>query len=87
MIYYFIINLVATQEANQLIFWGTGAVANTADKAQALIVNEEHLNVSLERYDNGATTRAILADVVRNHTGDWRELINPTIPAQTGEAV
>ncbi len=79
---YYIINLPATRQAQKLTFWGVGYQPNTADYSEALVVNEDHLNANLERFDNGRTTRAILTTVVQNHTGDWRELVGWTTPAQ-----
>jgi hypothetical protein len=78
---YYIINLPATRQAGKVIFWGRGAEPDTPDPEQALIVSEEYVNAALHRYDNGATTRAILASVVRNYDGDLMELLTPKKPA------
>lgn len=84
---YFIINLPATRKAQQLTFWGAGTQPDTPDHSQALVVNESQVIASLDRYDNGRTTRAILAHIVENHTGHWRELVGWNSPAQQeGEA-
>ncbi len=79
---YYIISLPETRQAQQLIFWGIGYQPNSTDHGKALVVNEDHVNANLERYDNGRTTRAILTHIVETHTGDWRELVGWTTPAQ-----
>lgn len=86
MIRYVIINLPESKLRQQLVFWGIGSEANTTDLARAMIVSEEHLNKSLERFDNGATTRAILADKVDTFQGDWKDLIDMTPYSVEGEA-
>ncbi|WP_027853367.1 hypothetical protein [Marinobacterium litorale] len=84
---YFIINLPATRKAGEMIFWAVVPRHDTKDQDSAMIVSEEHLNKALHRYDNGATTRAILAQVVREHDGDLMELLTPKKPAtEEGEA-
>ncbi|MDI3325600.1 hypothetical protein QKW35_14575 [Pontibacterium granulatum] len=85
MIHYHIINLPESKRRKQLVFWGIGSEANTTHPARALIVNEDHLNAALERYDNGATTRAILTDKVQAIQGDWQQLTDMT-PYVKGEA-
>lgn len=72
---YYIINLPASRQSQQLIFWGKGYSPDTAHTRKALVVSEEHVNANLERFDNGRTTRAILTHIVESHTGDWQELV------------
>lgn len=83
---YLIINLPATRRAGKVMFWGRGTQPDTPDPKQALIVNEEYVNAALHRYDNGATTRAILARVVREHEGDLMELLFPHTTKTRGDA-
>ena len=84
---YYIVNLPATREAGEMTFWARGAGQDTTDPEQALIVNEEYVNGALHRYDNGATTRALLISRVRGHEGDLMELLIPKKPATNeGEA-
>lgn len=84
---YHIINLQATRQSGVVTFWGRGAGPDTTDPKQALIVNEEYVNGALHRYDNGSTTRAVLARVVRNHQGNLMELLTQKKPATNeGEA-
>ncbi|MBU2967083.1 hypothetical protein Q4508_12460 [Amphritea sp. 2_MG-2023] len=56
---YLIINLPMTQQAQQLIFWGARSHFDTPDPHKAMVINEEYVNINLERYDNGSTTRAV----------------------------
>lgn len=84
---YHIIDLVQTRLQQRMVFWGVGNEAHTTDPRRALIVSEEYVNHNLERYDNGRTTRAILTNVVKKHTGDWRELMRwSTSNEQKGDA-
>lgn len=85
MIYYVVINLPESKQRQQLVFWATGSEANTTDLSRAMIVSEEHLNKSLERFDNGATTRAILVDEVDALQGNWKDLIDMTPYSVKGE--
>jgi hypothetical protein len=48
-----------TQQEQRLIFWGERSRFDTPDPHQALVINEEYVNLNLERYDNGSTTRAV----------------------------
>lgn len=61
--YYHIINVPATRQAGYLMYWAPGK-PDTPEPSDAMIVNEDQVNRSLERYDNGATTRAVLTSVV-----------------------
>ena len=85
MNYYLIINLPESKQRQTLVFWGTGSQANTTDQGKAMIVNENHLNAALERFDNGSTTRAILADKVDALQCNWQQLTDMT-PYLKGEA-
>ncbi|MFN3879828.1 MAG: hypothetical protein ACK4L8_00175 [Nitrincola lacisaponensis] len=58
---YHIINVPATRAAGVLMYWAPGK-PDTPDPQRAMIVSEDQVNRSLERYDNGATTRAVLCD-------------------------
>ncbi len=84
---YYIINLVATRQEQQLIFVGRGYRQDSIDPTQALVVREDLLNKSLERFDNGRTTRAILIEKFESHTGHWRELVGWVTSEQKKGAV
>lgn len=73
---YLIINLPATYEHQQLMYWGMPGKNDTPDYRNALVVAEEYVNINPERYDNGTTTSIILKEVVEHHQGDWHELLN-----------
>ncbi|SEQ24057.1 hypothetical protein SAMN03080615_00856 [Amphritea atlantica] len=73
---YLIINLPATYERQQLTFWGKPGKSDTTDHKDALVIEEEYININPERYDNGTTTSVILKEAVELHQGDWRELLN-----------
>lgn len=83
---YYIINLPATRQAQQLTFLARDYPWDTTALQQALVVSEDRLNASLERFDNGRTTRAVLTNIVESHTGDWRELVGWTIAESKGAA-
>ncbi len=83
---YFIIDMTATRQAQQLMFLERSYQGSTTEIQQALVVREGHLNANLERFDNGRTTRAILTSAVENHIGHWRELVGWNIPESKGAA-
>lgn len=60
---YLIIDLPATRKHNAVMFWGVGTLVVTANPAAAMLVNEDHVNRNLERFDNGSTTQAVIAEV------------------------
>lgn len=73
---YLIIDLPATRKAGTVMFWGIGSTVTTANPAAGMIVTESHLNNNLNRFDNGATTQAVLKAAVEEHKDDLESLLN-----------
>ncbi|MFN3881905.1 MAG: hypothetical protein ACK4L8_10805 [Nitrincola lacisaponensis] len=84
--YYHIINVPATRAAGCLMYWASGK-PDTPEPQEAMIVNEDQVNRSLERYDNGATTRAVLTSTVTlNRPAEMQNILNSIIGNQEDAA-
>lgn len=67
---YLIINLPMTLAEQRLIFWGARSRFDTPDPRKAMVIDEEYVNINLERYDNGSTTRAVSQDDAINRPNE-----------------
>lgn len=81
---YLIIDLPKTRETGAVMFWGIGSTVTTANPNAAMVVNSSHLNRNLDRFDNGATTQAVLKSVVDEHNGQLEYLLH--LPIQENVA-
>lgn len=59
-----IIDIPASREAGQVMFWGVAETVTTPDPERAMVVSTEQLNKKLDRFDNGSTTQAVLKAAV-----------------------
>jgi hypothetical protein len=73
---YLIIDLPKTRENGAVMFWGVGSTVTTANPRAAMVVNSSYLDQNLERFDNGATTQAVLKSVVDEHNGQLEYLLH-----------
>lgn len=83
---YLIINIQASQAQGQLIFWGKQRRYDSSRHIDAIAIDEEYVNINLERYDNGVTTRAVLLQDVINRPDEVRASIGLNVSAKEGEA-
>ncbi|QEW05624.1 hypothetical protein [Nitrincola iocasae] len=76
---YLIINLLATRAAGCLMYFGLGLqqapIYSTPNHNDGLIVSEQDLNLFLDVYDNGTTTRAVLRSVVINKPWEVKNIL------------
>lgn len=73
---YLIIDLPKTRETGVVMFWGTGSTVTTANPKAAMIVNSGHLEKNLDRFDNGATTQAVLKSAAEKHENALENLLH-----------
>ncbi|SIQ30231.1 hypothetical protein [Marinobacterium stanieri] len=74
---YYIVDLKATREANQVMFMSRSLGASATPAAgNAVVFSEEVVNGDTELYDNGETTRAVLRSTIHQHTGDLMALLH-----------
>ena len=83
---YLIINLPMTQQEQRLIFWGERSRFDTADPRKALVINEEYVNINLERYDNGCSTRAVSQEDAINRPVEILNTLGIKLKREAGEA-
>ncbi|WP_420554010.1 hypothetical protein [Neptuniibacter marinus] len=81
---YLIIDLPKTREIGAVMFWGIGSTVTTANPNAAMVVNCSYLDQNLERFDNGATTQAVLKSVVDEHIDQLEYLLH--LPIQENVA-
>lgn len=73
---YLIIDIPKTREVGAVMFWGVGSTVTTANPNAAMIVPENYLIKNLNRFDNGATTSAVLKSVVQEQKDNLETLID-----------
>lgn len=73
---YLIIDLPKTREVGAVMFWGIGSTVTTANPKAAMVVNSSHLEKNLDRFDNGATTQAVLKSATEKHKSALENLLN-----------
>lgn len=83
---YLIINIPASKAQGELIYWGRQRKYDSPKHIDAIVIGEEYVNINLERYDNGVTTRAVLLQDVINRPDEVRASIGLNVSAQEGEA-
>lgn len=73
---YLIIDLPATRKIGVVMFWGIGKIVTTPNPNAAMEVNDSHLNSNLDRFDNGATTQAVLKSIALEHKDNLESLLS-----------
>ena len=73
---YLIIDLPTTRKIGVVMFWGIGKTVTTPSPNAAMEVNDSHLNSNLDRFDNGATTQAVLKSIALEHKDNLEALLS-----------